>query len=70
MDYVYSASSIESIASFLPEPRDKEQHIRDRLYSTDYPDLLPEMYSWPHEKVSHEHVQESTMPSTDLGSKI
>ena len=46
MDYVYSASSMDSIASFLPEPQDKEKHIRDRLYSTDYPDLLPEVYSW------------------------
>lgn len=64
MDYVYSASSIESIASFLPEPRDKEAHIRERLYSTDYPDLLPDLYSWPHEKVNHEHEVTTTSKST------
>merc|ERR1712066_56206 len=46
MDYVYSGSSHDSIASFLPEPQNKEKHIRARLYSTDYPDLLPDLYNW------------------------
>ena len=48
MDYLYSASSHgESIASFMPEPMDKEKHIRARVYSTDYADLMPEFYNWP-----------------------
>lgn len=50
MDFVYSASSNESIASFLPEPANKEQHIRDRMYSTDYPNLLPNLWDWPGQK--------------------
>lgn len=47
MDYLYSATSTDSIASFMPEPNDKEAHVRARVYSTDYPDLSPELYSWP-----------------------
>ena len=46
MDYVYSATSMDSIASFLPEPQNKEEHICQRLYMADYPDLLPEVYDW------------------------
>ena len=30
----------------MPEPMDKEAHVRARVYSTDYPDLSPEIYSW------------------------
>lgn len=53
MDYLYSATSTDSIASFMPEPQDKEAHVRARVYSTDYPDLSPELYSWPgHEEPS------------------
>lgn len=54
MDYVYSATSMDSIASFLPEPQNKEEHIRQRLYTTDYPDLLPEVYNWDN------HVESQT----------
>lgn len=50
MDYVYSATSHDSIASFLPEPQNKEEHIRKRLYSTEYPSLLPEIYDWDNYK--------------------
>jgi len=49
MDYFYSATSQDSIASFMPEPLDKEAHIRARVYQTDYPDLSPEVYGWGEE---------------------
>jgi len=58
MDYVYSATTHDSIASFLPEPQNKEEHIRKRLYSTDYPDLLPEIYDWSDfEQDPNKHAQ-------------
>lgn len=50
MDYVYSASTNESIASFLPEPANKIEHIKQRMYSTDYPNLLPAVYGWPNQE--------------------
>ena len=46
MDYLYSATSTDSIASFMPEPMDKEKWVRDRVFSTDYPDLSPNIYEW------------------------
>ena len=62
MDYIYSATSDDSIASFLPEPEDKEQHVRDRLYSTDYPDLLPEVYCWGDKTNEIEREKETVDP--------
>ena len=50
MDYVYSASTNESIASFLPEPANKIEHIKERMYKTEYPNLLPAVYNWPGEQ--------------------
>ena len=50
MDYIYSASTNESIASFLPEPSNKEAHIRARMYNTDYPNLNTSIYDWPNDR--------------------
>ncbi|XP_067951427.1 NADP-dependent malic enzyme-like [Watersipora subatra] len=37
----------ENMALVYPEPIDKEQHIRDGIYSTDYENFVPNMYEWP-----------------------
>jgi len=64
MDYVYSASTTESIASFLPEPINKEKHIRKRMYNTDYPNLLPSIYDWPNEDCEkNDEINEECMDS-------
>ena len=62
MDYLYSATSSDSIASFMPEPVDKEAHIRKRMYDTEYPDLSPEIYEWEgdqHTKAANDHMKDS-----------
>ena len=50
MDYIYSAPSSESLASFLPEPVDKRAYIEKHCYDTDYAHLAPSLWTWPGEQ--------------------
>lgn len=37
------------MATIHPEPADKEQLVKDNLYSPDYLSYIPHTYSWPKE---------------------
>ena len=37
----------ESMAAYYPEPPNKEEFIREYLYSTDYECFVPETWDWP-----------------------
>ncbi|KAK3090492.1 hypothetical protein FSP39_012279 [Pinctada imbricata] len=37
----------EDMAAYYPEPENKEEFIRDYLYSTDYECFVPETWHWP-----------------------
>lgn len=51
MDYIYSAPASESLASFLPEPANKREYVRQHCYDTDYAKLTPSIWRWPGQKV-------------------
>lgn len=36
-----------NMASTYPEPENKEEYIREHLYSTDYESFVPETWDWP-----------------------
>lgn len=42
-DYAYQ----NGMASFHPEPKDKEAFIRSHMYDYQYPNALPTTYDWP-----------------------
>lgn len=37
------------LATIHPEPEDKEQLVKDNLYSPDYMSYIPHTYNWPKE---------------------
>ena len=42
-EYVYDSK----MASYYPEPEDKDQFIRAMLYDYNYESFIPDMYDWP-----------------------
>ena len=37
----------KEVASFYPEPEDKDTFIRSQMYNTTYESFLPETWAWP-----------------------
>ncbi len=40
----------QKLATFAPEPEDKEAFIRSQMYSVEYEDFSPKTYDWPESK--------------------
>ncbi|XP_063151896.1 NAD-dependent malic enzyme, mitochondrial [Candoia aspera] len=43
MEYLYA----NHMAFYYPEPADKAQHVRSRIWSYEYESFLPDLYDWP-----------------------
>jgi malate dehydrogenase (oxaloacetate-decarboxylating)(NADP+) len=52
LQYAYK----NGMASFYPEPEDKEQFIRSQIYNLDYDDIEPHTYNWPEEHMKIRHA--------------
>lgn len=49
MDYIYSSPPGDCLASFMPEPQDKKEYVKQHRYQTGYAKLTPEMWYYPGE---------------------
>lgn len=52
MDYAYK----QGIASWYPEPKDKEAFVLSQVYNSDYDSFTLDSYSWPKEAMQVQDV--------------
>lgn len=52
MDYAYK----HDIASWYPEPKDKEAFVLSHVYSADYDSFTLDSYTWPKEAMTVQDV--------------